>query len=127
VNTTFGVRGDLVTIGDEQYLKVRHVYVVPEVGDLKFYASNLFIGDDALSEYRQLPHASFVSMFCLPVLVFLMYVHFSFILNLIPFPPFFLIYSSFYSSTLFLIISLLLVLLSCFSFPFSLSSLLQHM
>jgi hypothetical protein len=33
-------------------MKVRHVYVLPEVGDMQVYASNLFTGSDELGEYR---------------------------------------------------------------------------
>jgi hypothetical protein len=48
------VRGDLVTIDGDQYMKVRHVNILPEVEDMKLYASNLFTGSDELSEYRSL-------------------------------------------------------------------------
>lgn len=106
VTATCGVRGDLVTIDGEQYLKVRHVIMLPEVGDLELYVSDLFTGSDELSEYRQLPYPASLSMFCPPLLVFLICVHFLFILVLIPLPPLFLFYSSFYSSALFLLIYL---------------------
>ncbi|XP_021924751.1 protein takeout-like [Zootermopsis nevadensis] len=50
VTATCGVRGDLVTIDGEQYLKVRHVTVYPEVGDMKLYISNFFNDSDELNE-----------------------------------------------------------------------------
>jgi hypothetical protein len=52
VTGTFQVQGDLVTIDGDRYLKVRHVILLPEVGDMKTYASNLFTGSDELSEYQ---------------------------------------------------------------------------
>jgi len=50
VSATCQVQGDLVTIAGDRYLKVRHVNMLPEVGDMKTYASNLFTGSDELSE-----------------------------------------------------------------------------
>ena len=44
------MQGDIVTIAGDRYLKVRHVNMMPEVGDMKTYASNLFTGSDELSE-----------------------------------------------------------------------------
>jgi hypothetical protein len=44
------VQGDLVTIAGDRYLKVRHVNFMPEVRDMKSYASNLFTGSEELSE-----------------------------------------------------------------------------
>jgi hypothetical protein len=41
----------MVTIDGDRYLKVRHVILLPEVGDMKTYASNLFTGSEQLSEY----------------------------------------------------------------------------
>jgi hypothetical protein len=54
VTGTWGVRGDLVTIHGDEYMKVRHVNMLPEVGDMQLYASNLFTGNDELSEYTHL-------------------------------------------------------------------------
>jgi hypothetical protein len=48
------VRGDVVTIDGDEYMKVRHVNMLPDVGDMQLYASNLFTGNDELSEYRRL-------------------------------------------------------------------------
>jgi hypothetical protein len=50
VTGTFQVQGDMVTIAGDRYLKVRHVNLLPEVGDMKTYASNLFGGSEQLSE-----------------------------------------------------------------------------
>jgi hypothetical protein len=49
VSATCQVQGDLVTIAGDRYLKVRHVNMLPEVGDMKTYASNLFTGSDELN------------------------------------------------------------------------------
>jgi hypothetical protein len=65
VTSTCAVLGDLVSIGDEQYLKARHVVMYPEVGDMKLYSSNLFSGSEELSEYRQLSHFRLSSIFVL--------------------------------------------------------------
>jgi hypothetical protein len=40
----------MVTIAGDQYMKVRHVTILPEVGDMKVYASNLFTGSKELSK-----------------------------------------------------------------------------
>jgi hypothetical protein len=40
----------MVTIGGQQHMKVRHVDLFPEVGDMKVYASNLFTGSNELGE-----------------------------------------------------------------------------
>jgi hypothetical protein len=50
VTGTWQVQGEMVTIADDRYVKVRHVNVLPDVGDMKVYASNLFTGNDELSE-----------------------------------------------------------------------------
>ncbi|XP_069682343.1 protein takeout-like [Periplaneta americana] len=50
VRGTWGLRGDLVTIDGEEYMKIRHVYMYPEVGDMKVYASNLFTGNEELNK-----------------------------------------------------------------------------
>jgi hypothetical protein len=50
VTGTFQVEGDMVTIAGDRYMKVRHVNLLPEVGDMKTYASNLFTGSEELSE-----------------------------------------------------------------------------
>jgi len=50
VTGTCQVLGDMVTIAGDQYLKVRHVNMLPDVRDMKVYASNLFTGSDELSE-----------------------------------------------------------------------------
>jgi hypothetical protein len=50
VTGTWQVQGDLVTIAGDRYLKVRHVNILPDVGDMKIYSSNLFTGSDELSE-----------------------------------------------------------------------------
>jgi hypothetical protein len=54
VTGTWGVRGDLVTIDGDEYMKVRQVNMLPEVGDMQLYASNLFTGNDDLSECTHL-------------------------------------------------------------------------
>lgn len=46
------MQGDLVTISGDRYLKVRHVNIMPEVRDMKAYASNLFTGSEELGEYQ---------------------------------------------------------------------------
>jgi hypothetical protein len=51
VTGTCGLRGDLVTMDGAEYMKVRQVQLLPEVGDMTVYASNLFTGSDELSEY----------------------------------------------------------------------------
>jgi len=50
VTGTWQVQGDMVAIAGDRYVKVRHVNVLPEVGDMEVYASNLFTGSDELSE-----------------------------------------------------------------------------
>jgi hypothetical protein len=50
VTGTWEVQGELVTIAGDQYLQVRHVNILPEVGDMKIYASNFFTGNEELSE-----------------------------------------------------------------------------
>lgn len=49
VTGTWEVQGELVTIAGDQYLQVRHVNILPEVGDMKIYASNFFTGNEELN------------------------------------------------------------------------------
>ena len=50
VTGTWKVQGDMVTVANDRYMKVRHVNIMPEVGNMKTYASNLFTGNEELSE-----------------------------------------------------------------------------
>jgi hypothetical protein len=51
------VRGDLVTLDGDEYMKVRHVSLLPDIGDMQLYASNLFTGSEELSKYTCRPTA----------------------------------------------------------------------
>jgi hypothetical protein len=50
VTGTFQVKGEMVTIAGERHMKVLQVNLLPEVGDMKTYASNLFTCRRELSE-----------------------------------------------------------------------------
>ncbi|PSN55183.1 hypothetical protein C0J52_00604 [Blattella germanica] len=50
VRGTWVVRGDLVDVDGESFMKARHVDMYPEVGDMKVYASNLFTGNEDLNK-----------------------------------------------------------------------------
>lgn len=40
-----------MTLDGDEYMKVRHVSLLPDIGDMELYASNLFTGSEELSKY----------------------------------------------------------------------------